>query len=41
MGAPYSQHSKLLEPSKVILVDPSNVVTVEFPGREKGKERVT
>lgn len=36
-GNPYSQHSKLLEPSKVILMDPSDIVTIEFPGREKGK----
>lgn len=40
MGTLYSQHSKLLEASKVILVDPSDVVAVEFPGRERGKATV-
>lgn len=34
---PYSQHSKLLEPSEVILMDPCDVVTIELPGRERGE----
>lgn len=34
---PYSQHPQLLEPCKVILMDPGDVVAIEFPGG--GKER--
>lgn len=34
---PYSQHPQLLEPRKVVLMDPGDVVAVEFPGG--GKER--
>lgn len=37
-SSPYSQHSKLLEPSKVILVDPSDIVAVELPER-KGERK--
>lgn len=36
-SSPYSQHSKLLEPSEVILMDPSDIVAIELSGRERGK----
>lgn len=36
---PYSQHSKLLEPSEVILMDPRDVVTIELPGRDSGERK--
>lgn len=32
---PYSQHPQLLEPRKVVFVDPSDVVPIEFPGEER------
>lgn len=40
-SSPYSQHPQLLEPREVILVDPSDVVPVEFPGggKENGMVR--
>lgn len=38
-GNPYSQYSKLLEPSEVILMDPRDVVTIELPGRERGERK--
>lgn len=34
---PYSQHPQLLESREVVLMDPSDVVAVEFPGG--GRER--
>lgn len=37
-GNPDLQHSKLLEPSKVVLMDPSDVVAVELPG-ERGRRK--
>lgn len=40
-SSPYSQHPQLLEPREVVLVDPSDVVPVEFPGggKENGMVR--
>lgn len=42
-STPYSQHPQLLEPHKVILVDPSDVVAIEFPGgrRREGSSEVS
>ena len=31
-GISYSQHPQLLESHEVVLVDPSDVVAIEFPG---------
>lgn len=36
---PYSQHSELLQPSEVILMDPCDVVAIELPGRERGERK--
>jgi len=36
-GISYSQHPQLLESREVVLVDPSDVVAIEFPGG--GEER--
>ena len=36
-GISYSQHPQLLESHEVVLVDPSDVVAIEFPGG--GEER--
>lgn len=36
----YSQHSQLLEPCKVILMDPSDVVAVELPGGRKERRKM-
>lgn len=38
-STPYSQHPQLLEARKVILVDPGDVVAVEFPGGGKGRRK--